>query len=847
MDKRDRTTENLEDYLSVLRQEIAKLKTLREKAALAERALWAPEETPDEWTALHLWYRRALADNERLRNALVEMTMGYVWIVDLNLNYTFVSPSVSNFLGYTAEELVGRNSAATLTPASREELKNVFRGRIAQATSPLEPYYPTDTVEIERFHKDGSIRRHKITGTFLKNLAGKPVGVLGIARDVTGREPSEDPLRKSLEELEDKVSAVTLALFRVNEELKMEILERVRAEEALRRSEQRYRELFQQAPILITEQDRSEAKRYMDGLRDSGVTNLREYFRKNPEEALRVFAMTGVLAINRAGKDFLGVRTPEELQNWYVKISRAMEFESVLEQLLDIHAGPRDLQKEMTVQTLDGETRHALASWHIMEGYEQTLDRVWVSAIDITDLKRAEIALRESEERFRTVFEAAQDFMFLKDTELRYTHVNSAMLSLLGMGPEQIIGKTDEDLFPAEWAQRMKALEKRVLAGQEIETEQNLLCIAQPLTYNFARFPMRDTSGTTVGLCGIGRDVTQRRGSQTRVEIQTSPPGSSVMKRTMELVRLAARTESVVLFKGESGSGKDYLAEYLHRHSGRASGPYFAINCAAVASALAESELFGHEPGAFTGARARKRGLLELAEGGTLLLNEVGELSPELQAKLLSFLDTQMITRVGGERNIQVNTRIVAATNRDIDKDVRSGRFRQDLFYRLNVFVVEVPPLRDRMEDLPSIAEELLPVLCQKVQLAEVPAVDPEAVAVLARYNWPGNVRELRNILERARILCDKKRITKANLSLGPGIEVSPPRQGELAVTVHMTQGGSMNDILEQTKRLLVAESLRQSRGSIKEAARSLGVSRDSLVHHMKSLGIQRDYFDSVP
>ena len=786
------------------------------------------------------------------------------------------------------------------------------------------------------------------------------------------------------------------------EEPKMEIVERVRIEDALRQSEQRYRELFHQAPIATTEQDRSEAKQYLNGLRDSGVTDLRDYFRKNPEEAYRVFAMTKLLAINRAGMDFMGARTPEDLQARFIEMTEAMGFEVVLEQVLEMDAGIGHGQKEMDVQTLDGGVRHALVSWHVMEGHEQTLDRVWVSAIDITSLKeaqaaqlesekrfhqlfneapieileqdrsemkkhidrlresgvrdfkayfdehpeevlrvacmgkvlavnkaaieamgletpeeftakyhllaasmnfedlkeqmvslesglpikahqetvlttpagqnrhvlmtwsvlkghedtfsrvwvsvqditdrkRAEIALRESEERFRTIFEAAQDFMFIKDTELRYTNVNPAMLSLLEIVPDQIVGKTDEEIFPADWTKRMKSLEERVIEGQEVEIEQNLLWIAQPLTYNFVRFPMRDAAGQIVGLCGIGRDVTQRRDAGAPVSIAPRSPGSKVMKHTLDLVRRAAKTDSVVLFTGESGSGKDYLAEYLHRHSGRASSPYFAVNCAAVAPALAESELFGHEAGAFTGAQARKRGLLELAEGGTLLLNEVGELSPELQVKLLAFFDTQMFTRVGGEKNIRVNTRIVAATNRNLGKDIESGRFRQDLFYRLNVFVLEVPPLRERMEDLPSLVKELLPLLAHRMQVPEVPAVDPEVMATLARYNWPGNVRELRNILERALILCDKKRITTVDLSLQADIGVSPHGQGELSVTVRVPRGGSMNDILEHTKRLLVADGLKRSQGSIKEAARYRGVTRASLVHHMRSLGIRRD------
>lgn len=456
------------------------------------------------------------------------------------------------------------------------------------------------------------------------------------------------------------------------------------------------------------------------------------------------------------------------------------------------------------------------------------------------EVERRTAELRESEERFRHIFEAAQDCMFIKDRDRRYTHVNPAMLAILEMDSSQIIGKRDEELFPAEWATLVRSLDERVLHGQPVESEQNLLCIDRPLTFNFVRFPLREPSGKIMGLCGIARDVTERRPMKSSVSIQSNSPGSSIMKTTLEQVRRAAKTDSLVLFAGESGSGKDYLAEYLHRHSGRASGPYFTINCAAIAPEVADSELFGHEAGSFTGARGRKRGLLELAEGGTLLLNEVGELSSELQAKLLTFMDTQKFTRVGGETNIQVNIRIVAATNRDLEKDVESGRFRKDLFYRLNVFSVTVPALRDRMEDLPIIIDEILPVLAQKVGLHEVPAIESDAMDALRNYTWPGNVRELRNTLERALILCDKKCVTTRDLGMHSGPELSSGRKGDISLTLHLCPDDSMHDILTETKRYLVMEGLRQSGGSIKKAAQYLGVTRDSLMHHMKSLGIHK-------
>ncbi|MGB6064792.1 MAG: sigma 54-interacting transcriptional regulator [Desulfomonilaceae bacterium] len=456
------------------------------------------------------------------------------------------------------------------------------------------------------------------------------------------------------------------------------------------------------------------------------------------------------------------------------------------------------------------------------------------------EIERRTAELRESEERFRYIFEAGQDCMFVKDRDRRYSHVNPAMVAILEKNHVEIIGRTDEELFAAEWAARMKTLDERVLQGQPAESELNLLCGERPITFNVVRFPMRDASGKIIGLCGIARDVTERRARESEMRIRSSQPGSNIMQTTLELVRRAAKTDSLVLFTGESGSGKDYLAEYLHRYSGRVSGPYFTVNCAAIAPNVAESELFGHESGSFTGARGRKRGLLELAEGGTLLLNEVGELSSELQAKLLMFMDTQTFTRVGGESNIKVNTRIVAATNRDLEKDVESGRFRRDLFFRLNVFHVIVPPLRERMEDLPVLIDAILPALAQKIGLHEAPAIDSDAMDALRNYSWPGNVRELRNTLERALILCDKKYITARDLGMHSDGEPSSGRKGDISLTLRLGRDDSLHDILTETKRYLVMESLKRSGGSIKKAAQFLGITRDSLTHHMRSLGIRK-------
>jgi transcriptional regulator with PAS, ATPase and Fis domain len=312
------------------------------------------------------------------------------------------------------------------------------------------------------------------------------------------------------------------------------------------------------------------------------------------------------------------------------------------------------------------------------------------------------------------------------------------------------------------------------------------------------------------------------------------------MKSALRLILLAARSDSTVLFLGESGSGKDFLARYLHDNSPRSGGPFFAINCAALSPDLVESELFGHEPGAFTGCAGRKRGLVELAEGGTLLLNEVGELALPIQAKLLTFLDTKGFTRVGGEQSVSVNARIVAATNKDLTKEVQSGGFRKDLYYRLNVFPIAVPSLRERIEDFSILVPELLARLGAQFGLGDVPVVQSDAMEALVSYHWPGNVRELENVLERALILSGTDTITKRALTLSEGDTPKLEGKSNEEFIGSLSDGLSLNQKLDRTKEFLISRELRRCEGNVTKAAAMLGISRGSLKHYMGRLQISR-------
>lgn len=451
---------------------------------------------------------------------------------------------------------------------------------------------------------------------------------------------------------------------------------------------------------------------------------------------------------------------------------------------------------------------------------------------EITERKRAEEAMRESEERFRAIFETAADCIYIKDLSFRYTHVNPSMERLLQVPRSGILGMTDRQLYGTEAALHLEAIDRRVFAGESIEEEHTRPVHGSPVTFLETKTPLRDKSGTIIGLCGLARDITDRRRVQAPPVISSFEYPSRVMRDTLATAHLMAAQESLILLLGESGTGKDFMARYIHERSRRAAGPFFAINCASVPPELAESELFGHESGAFTGARARKRGLLELAEGGTLFLNEIGELSAILQAKLLTFLDTRSFTRVGGEKQVSVNARLIVATNRNLEEEVARRAFRADLYYRISVLTIRIPPLRDRLEDIPVLVHQLIAQLCNEIRVPAPPTLTDEAVDALKAHKWPGNVRELRNRLERALILSAGGEITGGSLGLEPEVQ-------EWAYTTGFPDSRSLNDVTRDLKRAMVVEALRRSGGSRMGAAALLGISRNSLNHYLKSLEIE--------
>jgi two-component system, NtrC family, response regulator AtoC len=331
---------------------------------------------------------------------------------------------------------------------------------------------------------------------------------------------------------------------------------------------------------------------------------------------------------------------------------------------------------------------------------------------------------------------------------------------------------------------------------------------------------------------------------------------SPAIRQVYAIIEKVANTPSTVLITGESGTGKELIARALHENSSRHGGPFIKINCAAIPKTLMESELFGYEKGAFTGAVGAKPGRFELAHAGTLFLDEIGEIPVEMQVKLLRVLQESEFERVGGIKTIKVDVRLVTATNRDLAAELATGGFREDLYYRLNVVPIHLPPLRDRHLDIPLLVSHFITKFNDRLRKG-ITHIEPEAVERLVGYNWPGNIRELENVIERTMLFCEGSVIRVANLPTellggGPGDErtaPSSPSQTNLPAVTHIPTPpqseavGSLKEAVkaetERVERELIQRALDETGGNVTQAARRLKISRKSLQTKMKELGLR--------
>src|SRR5687768_8357511 len=359
--------------------------------------------------------------------------------------------------------------------------------------------------------------------------------------------------------------------------------------------------------------------------------------------------------------------------------------------------------------------------------------------------------------------------------------------------------------------------------------------IAKPINLEELRVTIRNAIETR----HLRREVEQARKERSReFNFRQIVGDSPAMKKMLGLAAKVAESEvSSVLLQGESGTGKDLVAKAIHYGSQRAERPFVAINCAALPATLIESELFGYEKGAFTDAKARKEGLFEQAEGGTLLLDEIGELELSLQAKLLRVLEEGAFRRVGGLKDIALDVRVLAASNRDLKTESEAGRFRLDLYYRLSIIQIDIPPLRERGDDVLLLSQHYIDTIGARLKRSQrIKGLSSEAKEVFRKYNWPGNVRELRNIIERALILEDSDEITIEYLPVGltTNLRLSPPGDAQQTSTRFVLPPEGIS--LDEAELSFVRQAIERSGGNQTRAAELLGISRDQLRYRLKKL-----------
>jgi PAS domain S-box-containing protein len=431
------------------------------------------------------------------------------------------------------------------------------------------------------------------------------------------------------------------------------------------------------------------------------------------------------------------------------------------------------------------------------------------------------------------VFDQIADAIVLYDTTHVITGVNAAAERLFGMTAEELVGRDCQKMFHCGQCEPGCGMHTGLLstngsnATVRLHSENGL----ERLVVIRTSHVLRD-DGSVQGVVATIKDISEEAEPQKREIIAASP----VMIEMLNFVRRVAISEATtILLEGENGVGKDLIAKSLHYQSIRQAEPFIAINCAAIPETLLESELFGYEKGAFTDARAQKKGIFELADKGTLFLDEIGEIPLMLQAKLLRVLEEQTFRRLGGLKDINLDLRVIAATNKNLREAVKEGAFRQDLFFRLNVIHITIPELRERPEDIAPLADFFLEHYNRKFK-RRLEGISPEAMALMLNHDWPGNVRELRNAIERAMILEDSSFITAQSLPMS----ISRQAPGQTLVTLESfpraIPDGGMS--LEDNEKRLLVQALEKTGGNQTQAARLLRITRDTLRYKMKKFDL---------
>lgn len=711
-------------------------------------------------------------NSSRLYQELFQFAPDAILVVDREGRISQANAQVERFFGYSPQELIGQ---------------------------PVEILIP------ERFHQSHTSHRAQYTAQPHTRSMGAGLELYGRRKDGT-----EFPVDIMLSPLQTDGEPLAVAVVR-------DITDRKHAEEVSRRIEERFRLLVQ-------------------GVKDYAIFMLDAGGR--------------IASWNEGAQRIKGYRTDEIIGQHF---SRFYTQE-------DIDLGNPDRELKITAS----EGKFEDEGWRIRKDGSRFWANVVITAVrdqqgelvgfskvtrDFTERKNVEEALQLSERRFRSLFEFSPDAIIVTGADGKITEVNSQVEKFFGYGREELVGRPVETLIPERFRAAHPKHRNEYTAhaqtrpmgiGLELHgrrkdgTEFPVDIMLSPVETAAGRVVLsviRDLSEKVEAQEALERKEQERRYLEEELHIEHRFEDiigdSPVLRRVLKQVETVAATDITVLILGETGTGKDLIARAIHNLSSRRARTLVKLNCAAIPTGLLESELFGHEKGAFTGAISQKIGRLELAHQGTLFLDEVGDLPPELQPKLLRALQEKEFERLGGTRTIPVDVRLIAATNRNLEKMVADREFRSDLYYRLRVFPITVPSLRERREDIPLLVSYFVTKHARRMDKG-IESIPPDVMKALTRWDWPGNIRELENFIERAVIL-----------SKGPALR-APLAELELSSTAPSHD----DTTLETTEREHILRVLRESKGVIagsKGAAARLGLKRTTLNSKLKKLGIERD------
>ena len=555
--------------------------------------------------------------------------------------------------------------------------------------------------------------------------------------------------------------------------------------------------------------------------------------------------------VNQRWCDYTGL-SPEEVQRVGCKVViHPEDLPKWLDEWRTLVASGAGGEIEARLRRHDGAYRWFLIRVEPLQDESGEIVKWYGTNTDIEDRKQTEAKLREDERELRRITDAIPQTIVIQDPDGTPVYANQAVLDYTGLTMEDVITSDFRArIFHPEDIERLREERRAALArGLPFEIEQRALRKDGQYRWFLIRYnPFRDEQGRLVRWYATGTDIDDRKRTEDRMRnenvalredivrssmFEEIVGSSEALRQVLAQVSKVAPTDSTVLILGETGTGKELIARAIHNRSKRSARAFIRVNCAAIPPSLIASELFGHEKGSFTGALQRRLGRFESADGGTIFLDEVGDLPPETQVALLRVLQEREFERVGGSQTVSVDVRVLAATNRDLSTAVAEGTFRQDLFYRLNVFPIRIPALRERVDDIPLLVGYLIDRYAQKAG-KKIRNINKKTLDLFQAYDWPGNIRELQNVIERAVILCD-----------GETFSVDEAWLTRVAPKSAATSVPLVANLVGREKEM-VETALREAEGVVggpTGAAAKLGIPRQTLESKIRKLGINRHRF----